>query len=344
MASVDVNKDADSIDWSLPTDCGNDLWGDTASPDFPRGDALRQREFLLESGTTFLNHGSYGTLPRVVAEWQQQLVQEMEANPDRWFRRTFRSKSLAAIAAVARVVGAAPADLVFVKNATAGVNAVLNTLQLGPEDACLITSQTYGACANAVAHCCARSGAALITLDVDRAALSSGDRLAALLEEALGQADNVKFALLDHITSPTAVILPVRRLCSICRAHGVPVLVDGAHAPGNVRFLGLHGRFSCRNERTRLRINDCETVYLQLLLYAVTAHLPNFTMFPIFPACRVSACILTDVGPSLSWCRWTSQRLVPTGTLPICTRGCFVPKARRFCGPYSSGRKRRRVL
>ena len=45
---------------------------------------------------------------------------------------------------------------------------------------------------------------------------------------------NIKFALLDHITSPTAVLLPVARLCAVCHKHGVLVMVDGAHAPGNV--------------------------------------------------------------------------------------------------------------
>ena len=69
---------------------------------------------------------------------------------------------------------------------------------------------------------------------IPRPALLDEDKCAALLEQQLSAAPHIKFALLDHITSPTAVVLPIARLCAICRAHGVRVMVDGAHAPGNM--------------------------------------------------------------------------------------------------------------
>ena len=199
-----------------------------------RGAALIETAFMLESGTTLLNHGSYGTLPRMVAQKQQQLVAQIEANPDTWFRREYPKQWRAATDAVADLAGAERGDVVFVKNATAGVNAVVNTLKLSPLDSCLITSQTYGACANAVANVCERSGATLITLQIERNHLTDEDELAALFEEQLVAAPQIVFALIDHITSPTAVLLPIARLCALCRKHGVRVMVDGAHAPGNV--------------------------------------------------------------------------------------------------------------
>ena len=91
-----------------------------------------------------------------------------------------------------------------------------------------------GACANAVRDACDKSGAECIVLEIPRSALIDDDELAALLERQLAAAPHIKFALLDHITSPTAVVLPIARLVAICHSHGVEVMVDGAHAPGNV--------------------------------------------------------------------------------------------------------------
>jgi isopenicillin-N epimerase len=101
--------------------------------------------------------------------------------------------------------------MVFVKNATAGVNAVVRQLQLGPGDACLIADQTYGACANTVRDACTKAGAECISLQTGRDALVSDDIFAAALEQQLTAAPHIKFALLDHITSPSAVLLPVAR-------------------------------------------------------------------------------------------------------------------------------------
>ena len=81
---------------------------------------------------------------------------------------------------------------------------------------------------------CDKSGAECIVLEIPRSALIDDDELAALLERQLAAAPHIKFALLDHITSPTAVVLPIARLVAICHSHGVEVMVDGAHAPGNV--------------------------------------------------------------------------------------------------------------
>lgn len=80
---------------------------------------------------------------------------------------------------------------------------MVKTLRLGPGDACLVTNQTYGACANAVADACDRSGAELIRMPIDRAGLCDPARLTSLLKAQLAASPHVKFALLDHITSPT---------------------------------------------------------------------------------------------------------------------------------------------
>ena len=163
----------------------------------------------------------------------------MESNPDRWFRRAFAPLWESAVEAMAAVVGARAKDTVFVMNATAAVNAVVNTLHLGPGTACLVTNQTYEACAHVVQNACEKSGATFIVMNLDRATLASYDAMAGKLVGTLREHPTSTFALLDHITSPTAVLMPVKRLCSICHEHGVAVMVDGAHAPGTVQALAV---------------------------------------------------------------------------------------------------------
>lgn len=185
----------------------------------------------------------YGATPISVLARQQELCHRMESNPDKWFRKDYSELWHEATSDLCKsnvLEDVAEEDVVFVKNATAGVNAVINTLTLSAGDACLITSQTYGACANAVASACSKAGAELIVLQVSRDGLANEDVLCALLEQTFADhGGKIKFALLDHITSPTAVILPVRRLCKICKDAGAYVMVDGAHAPGNIVPLNI---------------------------------------------------------------------------------------------------------
>eukprot|EP00927_Polykrikos_kofoidii_P050550 TRINITY_DN44448_c0_g1_i1.p1 TRINITY_DN44448_c0_g1~~TRINITY_DN44448_c0_g1_i1.p1 ORF type:complete len:422 (-),score=78.27 TRINITY_DN44448_c0_g1_i1:197-1462(-) len=201
---------------------------------YPRGKSLLCKAFMLNDKDVFLNHGSFGATPRIVAEKQQELVARMESNPDVWFRYDFKPLWLDAVAVVADMTGSDKDDIVFVKNATAGVNAVARQLKLSKGDTCLIANQTYGACANAIRDVCEKSGAECVELEIPRNALVDDDKLVELLDEQLTSAPKTKFVLLDHITSPTAVLLPIARLCGLCRSKGVQVMVDGAHAPGNV--------------------------------------------------------------------------------------------------------------
>ena len=156
-----------------------------SSPFPPRGKALVRTAFMLSDEDVLLNHGSYGATPRMVIQRQQELVARLESNPDTWFRYDFRPLWDEAVATIADFVGSDHGDLAFVKNATAGVNAVTRQLDLAPGDACLIADQTYGACANAVRDACAKAGCECIQLAIPRSALLDDDELAALLEKKL---------------------------------------------------------------------------------------------------------------------------------------------------------------
>lgn len=183
----------------------------------------------LDPGVRYLNHGSFGACPRAVLEAQAELRGRLEAEPARFFQREAPQLAERARAALAELVCARPQDLVFVSNATEGVNAVLRSLPLASADALLTTNQAYNACANSLRFVAERVGAR-----VDVASLPFPLERAEQVERAVLDAvrDDTRLVLLDWITSPTGLILPVQRLVSALRERGVAVLLDGAHAPG----------------------------------------------------------------------------------------------------------------
>ena len=109
-----------------------------------RGKGLLRTAFMLSDEDVLLNHGSYGATPRMVVQRQQELVAQLELNPDTWFRYDYKPLWDEATEAIGAMVGCEGQDVAFVKNATAGVNAVTRQLELGAGDACLIADQTCG--------------------------------------------------------------------------------------------------------------------------------------------------------------------------------------------------------
>ena len=123
-------------------------------------------EWLIEKDLTFLNHGSYGAVPRVVLSAQNHWRDQLERQPVRFFNETLASALSDAAQSLAGFVGAPPASLVFVTNATEGINAVLRSLRLGSGDEILTTDQAYQGVLNSLHYECARSGAALKTVSL----------------------------------------------------------------------------------------------------------------------------------------------------------------------------------
>lgn len=187
------------------------------------------RHWTLDPEVAYLNHGSFGATPREVLTEQQRLRELLEREPVQFLARELQGLLDEARAALATFLGAQPEDVVFIPNATTAVNAVLRSLSFQPGDEILVTDHGYNACRNAVEFVAQRTGARATVARVPFP-LSSPDQVVEAVLAALSP--RTKLALVDHVTSPTGIVFPVERLILELRERGVPVLIDGAHAPG----------------------------------------------------------------------------------------------------------------
>ncbi|HEY7727403.1 MAG TPA: aminotransferase class V-fold PLP-dependent enzyme [Candidatus Eisenbacteria bacterium] len=202
------------------------------------GEAMRS-EWTLDPAVTHLNHGAVGAPPRRVLEAQQRIRDEIERHPSRFLLRELTAVSVgtpreeprlrAAASEVAAFLGARGEDLVFVDNATTGVNAVLASLDLRDGDEILVTDHAYGAIANSARFVARRRGATVRTAVLPHPP-GHPARLTDAVASALGP--RTRIAVVDHVASESALVFPVSEIAARCRAAGVPLLVDGAHAPG----------------------------------------------------------------------------------------------------------------
>jgi len=194
----------------------------------PPGPELRAL-WALDPDIVFLNHGSFGATPRAVLADQARWRERMESDPVRFFVRDLDGLLARVRETLGRFLGADPADLALVTNATAGVNTVVRSLSFRPGDELLATGHEYNASLNALRFAAERDGARMVLVDPGYPAASPDDVADRVLAAVT---PHTRLALLSHVTSPTAIVLPVERLVPDLRERGVETLVDGAHAPG----------------------------------------------------------------------------------------------------------------
>ncbi len=185
----------------------------------------------LDPAVTFLNHGSFGSCPRAVLEFQRGLRDRLERQPVRFFVRELEGLWDESRAALARFLGAEADTLVFVPNATSGVNTVLRSLHLEPGDELLVTNHEYNACRNALDFAAGQGNARVVMAEVPFPIRGEEEVVERILERVTTR---TRLALLDHVTSQTGLVLPVQRIVRELAERGVDSLIDGAHAPGMV--------------------------------------------------------------------------------------------------------------
>lgn len=197
--------------------------------------------FPLEPEGVYLNHGTVGVTPLAVMRARADLLDEIERHPSRFMIRELMSLGMsappeaprlrAAADRVAAFLGASGDGLVFVDNASSGVNAVLRSIDFGPGDEILIPDHAYGGVARAAAFIARARGATIRVVELPFPA-DDAQALVDAIERAI--TPRTCLALLDHVSSETALVMPLAAMAAACRARGVPVLVDGAHAPGAI--------------------------------------------------------------------------------------------------------------
>lgn len=206
---------------------------------FLRRPAANPRLWMLDPKVQFLNHGAFGACPRRVLECQSEWRARLERQPLQFLVREMEKELDAARECLAEFVGSDRDDLVFVQNATSGVNAVLRSLEFQRGDELLVTDHEYNASRNALNFVAERSGACVVVAHIPFPFRSAEEMIEPILKCVTRR---TKLALIDHVTSQTGVVFPAEKIVRALNARGVDTLVDGAHAPGmvplNLRRLG----------------------------------------------------------------------------------------------------------
>jgi isopenicillin-N epimerase len=188
-------------------------------------------EWELDPAFLTVNHGSFGATPRSVIAAQRAWQDQMERQPTRFMSTVYPTAIRDAANALGSFLNTHGSDIVFVDNATTGCNAVLRSLPLAPGQDIVVLSHAYGAVYNTVRHVTETAGARIVQAAITFP-VPTEDSLVAAVTSAITPATCL--AVIDHITSGSAIVLPMQRIVAACHAAGVAVLIDGAHAPGQI--------------------------------------------------------------------------------------------------------------
>ena len=203
-------------------------------------------QYLLDPDVVYLNHGSFGAVPRPVFESYQHWQRELDANPSHFVGRRAPELLAAAREKLGAFINASADDLTFVPNVTYGLNIVARSLNLKEGEVVLTTDHEYGAIDRTWRFNCEKSGARLVNQPIS---VPVADPARVVEQIWAGVNENTRVLSLSHITSPSALILPVEEICRRAREAGMITVIDGAHAPGqlDVDMEEIGADFYCGN-------------------------------------------------------------------------------------------------
>lgn len=160
----------------------------------------------------------------------------MDSCPCQWFNYHYKDRWYQSINCIAEFVHSNPNNLVFIPNVTTGINTVLRSLHLQPGQSILVTTLAYGAIYNTAQGISTESNCNLVVLDIKFPVLNQNELSGCFLDDIVKHYRNIleknpsiRVAIIDYITSPSSVLLPVKELIHVCREKNVLVVVDGAH-------------------------------------------------------------------------------------------------------------------
>ncbi|WP_297509851.1 aminotransferase class V-fold PLP-dependent enzyme [Flavobacterium sp.] len=187
--------------------------------------------FLLDPTITFLNHGSFGATPKPIFEAKMNLQRELEADPVHFIQKKLPVYLKVAKQPLSEYIGCAPEDFFFTPNPTQAINTIMRSLQLQPGNEILATNHEYGAMDRTWNFYCKKTGAKYIRQPISLPVQSKEQ----LLDEFWkGYSSNTKVVFINHISSSTALIFPVKEICDKAQELGLITIVDGAHVPGHI--------------------------------------------------------------------------------------------------------------
>jgi isopenicillin-N epimerase len=188
-------------------------------------------QFLLDPSVTFLNHGSFGATPIPVFEEYQRLQRELEREPVEFLGRKAALLLQRSRETLANYLFVDRDDIVYVPNATHGINIVAHSVELHPGDEVLSTDHEYGAMDRTWQFLSEQKGFRYKNFEISLPVTSTDLFVDQLFSEVTSK---TRIIYLSHITSPTALIFPVQQICQKARELGILTIIDGAHAPGQI--------------------------------------------------------------------------------------------------------------
>jgi isopenicillin-N epimerase len=183
--------------------------------------------WALRPGVTYLNHGSFGPSPRAVTAARQKWIEELESEPMDFYVRKLEGHLEQARERLGEIVGTNGDNLIFVDNATFGMNIVAASFPLKAGDEVLATNHEYGAVLRTWRERCRKAGAQLVVQKLPEAFVDPAEVVEQFFRGVTGR---TRLIVVSHITSPTALILPIEAICRQAQDRGIRVCIDGPHA------------------------------------------------------------------------------------------------------------------